>query len=77
VHDSNVARAPRDPRLFADLIFACAVDDGEAETGPLAASWHGNKSLIPAFDRAPETFSRRKTMKRGSTDRIGGALCWI
>ena len=28
-----------------DLIVACVVGDGEAETGPLAASWHGNKFL--------------------------------
>jgi xylulose-5-phosphate/fructose-6-phosphate phosphoketolase len=35
-----------------DLIVACVVGDGEAETGPLAASWHGNKFLNPAFDGA-------------------------
>ncbi len=28
-----------------DLIAACVVGDGEAETGPLATSWHGNKFL--------------------------------
>src|ERR687890_2345293 len=33
-----------------DLIVACVVGDGEAETGPLAASWHGNKFLNPARD---------------------------
>ncbi len=33
-----------------DLIAACVVGDGEAETGPLAASWHANKFLNPATD---------------------------
>jgi xylulose-5-phosphate/fructose-6-phosphate phosphoketolase len=35
-----------------DLIVACVVGDGEAETGPLAASWHSNKFLDPARDGA-------------------------
>jgi xylulose-5-phosphate/fructose-6-phosphate phosphoketolase len=35
-----------------DLIVACVVGDGEAETGPLAASWHSNKFLNPAQDGA-------------------------
>jgi len=35
-----------------DLIVACVVGDGEAETGPLAASWHANKFLNPAHDGA-------------------------
>ena len=35
-----------------DLIAACVVGDGEAETGPLATSWHGNKFLDPAGDGA-------------------------
>jgi xylulose-5-phosphate/fructose-6-phosphate phosphoketolase len=34
------------------LIAACVIGDGEAETGPLAASWHGNKFLNPASDGA-------------------------
>jgi xylulose-5-phosphate/fructose-6-phosphate phosphoketolase len=34
------------------LIAACVVGDGEAETGPLAASWHSNKFLNPATDGA-------------------------
>jgi xylulose-5-phosphate/fructose-6-phosphate phosphoketolase len=34
------------------LIVACVVGDGEAETGPLAASWHSNKFLNPARDGA-------------------------
>src|SRR3954462_1880870 len=33
-----------------DLFVACVVGDGEAETGPLAASWHSNKFLNPARD---------------------------
>ena len=33
-----------------DLIAACIVGDGEAETGPLATSWHSNKFLNPARD---------------------------
>jgi xylulose-5-phosphate/fructose-6-phosphate phosphoketolase len=32
------------------LLAACVVGDGEAETGPLAASWHSNKFLNPARD---------------------------
>ncbi|SLG13643.1 phosphoketolase family protein [Mycobacteroides abscessus] len=33
-----------------DLVAVCVVGDGEAETGPLAASWHANKFLNPATD---------------------------
>jgi xylulose-5-phosphate/fructose-6-phosphate phosphoketolase len=35
-----------------DLIAACVVGDGEAETGPLATSWHSNKFLCPGRDGA-------------------------
>ncbi len=35
-----------------DLIVACVVGDGEAETGPLATSWHSNKFLNPLHDGA-------------------------
>jgi xylulose-5-phosphate/fructose-6-phosphate phosphoketolase len=35
-----------------DLVVCCVVGDGEAETGPLAASWHSNKFLNPARDGA-------------------------
>ena len=35
-----------------ELLAACVVGDGEAETGPLAASWHSNKFLNPARDGA-------------------------
>jgi xylulose-5-phosphate/fructose-6-phosphate phosphoketolase len=34
------------------LLVACVVGDGEAETGPLATSWHGNKFLNPRTDGA-------------------------
>ncbi|MDQ0469835.1 phosphoketolase family protein [Labrys wisconsinensis] len=34
------------------LVVACVVGDGEAETGPLATSWHANKFLDPATDGA-------------------------
>jgi xylulose-5-phosphate/fructose-6-phosphate phosphoketolase len=35
-----------------DLLACCVVGDGEAETGPLATSWHGNKFLNPVRDGA-------------------------
>src|SRR6266545_2609854 len=35
-----------------DLLAVCVVGDGEAETGPLATSWHSNKFLNPAHDGA-------------------------
>jgi xylulose-5-phosphate/fructose-6-phosphate phosphoketolase len=35
-----------------NLVVACVIGDGEAETGPLAASWHANKFLNPAEDGA-------------------------
>ena len=35
-----------------DLLVACVVGDGEAETGPLATAWHSNKFLNPARDGA-------------------------
>jgi xylulose-5-phosphate/fructose-6-phosphate phosphoketolase len=35
-----------------ELIAACVVGDGEAESGPLAASWHSNKFLNPVHDGA-------------------------
>ncbi|WP_327287091.1 phosphoketolase family protein [Streptomyces sp. NBC_01198] len=34
------------------LVVACVIGDGEAETGPLAASWHSNKFLDPVHDGA-------------------------
>jgi xylulose-5-phosphate/fructose-6-phosphate phosphoketolase len=35
-----------------DLIVACVVGDGEAETGPLATAWHSNKFINPVRDGA-------------------------
>jgi len=35
-----------------DLLVCCVIGDGEAETGPLAASWHSNKFLDPTRDGA-------------------------
>ncbi len=35
-----------------DLLVACVIGDGEAETGPLATSWHSNKFLNPVLDGA-------------------------
>jgi len=35
-----------------DLIVACVIGDGEAETGPMATSWHSNKFLNPVTDGA-------------------------
>jgi xylulose-5-phosphate/fructose-6-phosphate phosphoketolase len=35
-----------------DLLVACVVGDGEAETGPLATAWHSNKFLNPVHDGA-------------------------
>jgi xylulose-5-phosphate/fructose-6-phosphate phosphoketolase len=35
-----------------DLIVACVIGDGEAETGPLATSWHSNKFVNPVRDGA-------------------------
>ncbi|MEU7649759.1 phosphoketolase family protein [Streptomyces huasconensis] len=35
-----------------DLVVACVIGDGEAETGPLAGSWHSNKFLDPVHDGA-------------------------
>ena len=43
---SRMPTAP--PSTIPDLLVACVVGDGEAETGPLAASWHSNKFLDPA-----------------------------
>ena len=37
---------------YPELLVACVVGDGEAETGPLAASWHSNKFLNPNTDGA-------------------------
>jgi len=38
--------------VYPDLVVACVIGDGEAETGPLATAWHSNKFLNPATDGA-------------------------
>ena len=54
-----------------DLVVACVVGDGEAETGPLAASWHSNKFLDPvtrrrgAADPAPQRLQDRQPDRAG------------
>ena len=61
--DAGLDQRGRGARLFApaclrrvfdnpDLLALCVVGDGEAETGPLAASWHSNKFVNPARDGA-------------------------
>ena len=63
------------------LIAACVIGDGEAETGPLAASWHSNKFLNPATrwrgaaDPASERLQDRQPDGAGADQprRAGGA----
>ena len=61
-----------------DLLVCCVVGDGEAETGPLAASWHSNKFLNPkhrrrrAADPPPERLQDRQP-DRARADPGGGA----
>ena len=58
-----------------DLIVACVVGDGEAETGPLATSWHSNKFLDPvarrrrAADPAPQRLQDRQPDRAGAHPR--------
>ena len=62
-----------------DLIVACVVGDGEAETGPLAASWHSNKFLEPrprrrgAADPASQRLQDRQPDGAGADPRGGAA----
>ena len=62
-----------------DLVVACVVGDGEAETGPLAASWHSNKFLNPvtrrrgAADPAPQRLQDRQPDGAGAHPRGGAA----
>ncbi len=64
-----------------DLIVACVVGDGEAETGPLAASWHANKFLNPArrrgaADPAPQRLQDREPDRaRAHPPRRAERLC--
>ncbi len=58
-----------------DLIAACVIGDGEAETGPMATSWHSNKFLNPshrrcgAADPAPERLQDRQPDHPGAYQR--------
>ena len=58
-----------------DLVVACVVGDGEAETGPLATGWHSNKFLEPgdrrggAPDPAPERLQDRQPHGAGPDPR--------
>jgi xylulose-5-phosphate/fructose-6-phosphate phosphoketolase len=54
-----------------DLIVACVVGDGEAETGPLAASWHSNKFLNPVHDGAVLPFLHLNGYKIASPTVLG------
>ena len=62
-----------------DLIVACVVGDGEAETGPLAAAWHSNKFLNPArrrrgaADPASQRLQDRQSDGAGAHPRRGAA----
>ena len=63
-----------------DLLVACVIGDGEAETGALAASWHANKFLDPvarrhrAADPAPERLQDRQPDGAVPDPRRGVAL---
>ena len=48
----DIRSAMRSGRCWTipDLIVACVIGDGEAETGPLATAWHSNKFLHPVND---------------------------
>jgi xylulose-5-phosphate/fructose-6-phosphate phosphoketolase len=54
-----------------DLLVCCVIGDGEAETGPLAASWHSNKFLNPERDGAvlPHTALERLQDRRSDRPR--------
>ena len=54
-----------------DLVVACIVGDGEAETGPTAMAWHGTKSFNPA-GAAPSRRSSTSTATRSRSPRSSG-----
>ncbi len=54
-----------------DLIVACIVGDGEAETGPTATAWHGTKFLNPATDGAVLPFLHLNGFKIASPTLFG------
>ncbi len=55
-----------------DLLAACIVGDGEAETGPTAAAWHGTKFLNPASDGAVLPILHLNRYKISSVTIFGG-----
>ena len=62
-----------------DLLVCCVVGDGEAETGPLATSWHSNKFLnpartVPSFRSSISTATRSPTRRSGADRRRGTAV---
>ena len=54
-----------------DLIVACVVGDGEAETGPLATAWHSNKFLDPAHRRRGAADSASQWLQDRQSDGAG------
>ena len=54
-----------------DLLVACVVGDGEAETGPLATSWHSNKFLNPATRRRGAADPAPQRLQDRQPDRAG------
>jgi hypothetical protein len=54
-----------------DLIACCVVGDGEAETGPLATSWHSNKFFNPRTDGAVLPILHLNGYKIANPDRAG------
>ena len=61
-----------------DLVVACVVGDGEAETGPLATAWHSNKFLDPATDGAvlPICISTATRLPTRPSSRASPARNW-
>ena len=86
---ASSATASRTPTAWRfdnpDLIVACVVGDGEAETGPLATAWHSNKFINPvarrrgAADPEPQRLQDRQPdhprahQPRGAGDRCSSA----
>ena len=54
-----------------DLIVACIIGDGEAETGALATSWHSNKFLNPGTRRRGASDSSSQRVQDRKPDRAG------
>jgi hypothetical protein len=61
-----------------DLVVACVIGDGEAETGPLATAWHSNKFLDPATDvRAAEAVALFCYQVRKCIGAFATVLCGV